>query len=34
MKKRNTNARTRGDTEVIDDVKLRMAIDAFYNAIK
>ena len=34
MKKRNTNARTRGDTEVVDDIKLRMAIEAFYNVLK
>ena len=33
IKKQNTNARSRGDTEVVDDIKLRMAIDAFYDVV-
>ena len=34
MKKRNMTAKARGDEQSVDDIKLRLAIDAFYNALK
>lgn len=33
MKKRNTTAKARSDEQAVDDIKLRMAIDAFYRAL-
>ena len=34
MKKRCKNAHSRNDEQAVDEVKLRMAIDAFYAALK